>query len=758
MTTHDTPAESDAGPVANIGMAGSGATLRPVAHSGPLDPGGDPFISLSATGSSLRTYLAEIHVGDVPSGRTVSLMMEPNHYEDARPGSSTETGNNEQIARNWKLGFAAARIAGRGLAALEPLGVPRVAEGSAPTHRPLAYCRKTGRFAIPLCPETLEPLQTCRDEALLRRSGLPSYRDTLSRFLYSPAAIRPGRPITFYTFSLARYDPSPEVIVRRRGEVYRDLLPRIQDGTIAIEKSGSSPQGHPCFVCEHRNTCYPAGSTLDRPIPAEELLHPFAYYEFFYIPRTPLLLASDEAAALLGGAPILETLSSREFRRELEKEPQGKTLAEALSPPRQQFFFEGDRSGLFVLECLYLKLSAISGVLHGLIDLYRNAGRPHLGLSPGRLRASYRTVSAHLPARWSIDLQITDAVSTAPLTSLDRERVPGEPVVWAIPQPRMEAFLPTAMLKPQLQTLSMRTEVRALELKAEGDRSALILDARLVSEAYLPADHGQHDLVRVITSAPERVVFGGRMQEASPGSFRFIGRTVPLEPEPARKLQEHLDGRVVEVVIGRAFGAPSDLVSLGRLFLRMLFWNDRQDALRLEPARLDRVSERIAAAASEPGSEAARSSAPGLRAALEPEQLAFGPESVLYRAEDRDSLGSSSWGTAKQTSEQGVVPDPLWNEVWLCALRMATTTPGFSFCARLDEYGAADPAAPLERAARTVDGLAERCRGALIGSSGRNNIALDVCHDFWRDVQEAARAGTGEDAAERTMMVSRPRR
>lgn len=742
MTTHETGAKSDAAPAVTIGNAGSGATLRPVAHSGTLDPGADPFISLSATATTLRTYLAEVCVGEVPSGRTVSLMMEPNHYDDARPGSPAEAGNNEQIARNWALGFAAARTAGRGLAQLEPLGLPPVPEGGAPLHRPLAYCKKTGRFAIPLCPETLEPLETCRDEALLRRSGLPSYRDTLARFLYSPAAVRPGRPVTFYTYSLARYETGPDTIVRRRGEVYRDLLPRIRDGV------APAPHGHPCFGCPHRDECYPAGSTLDRPILAEERLHPFAYYEFFFVPRAPLLLACDEAAALLGGASIVETLSSREFRRELQKEPQGQALAEALSPPRQQFFFEGDRTGLFVLECLYLKLSAISGVLHGLIDLYRNAGRPHLGLSPARLRASYRAVSPHLPARWCIDTQITDAVSTAPLSTLDRDRVPGEPVVWAIPQPRIEAFLPTAMLKPQIQTFSMRIEVRSLEMQSESQGSALLLDAKLSSESYLPLDQGKHDLVRVVASAPDRVVFGGRMQEAGPGGFRFVGRSPGLDAEHARKMQAHLDGGIVEVVIARTFGAPADLLASGRLFLRMLFWNDRQEALLLEPALLERVAERLAESSSRGPRE--------LRAALEAEQLAFGPASVLYRAEDRNALGASNWGQGDE--EPAVIPDPLWSEVWLTGLRMATHVPGFSFCESLDDYTETDPGEPLVRAARELDGLVERCRGALIGSSGRNSIALDVCRDFWHDAQEAARAGATEDSAEKTMVVSRPRR
>jgi hypothetical protein len=260
-------------------------------------------------------------------------------------------------------------------------------------------------------------------------------------------------------------------------------------------------------------------------------------------------------------------------------------------------------------------------------------------------------------------------------------------------------------------------------------------------------DQGRHDLVRVVASTPDRIVFGGRMQEAAPGWFRFVGRSAPLDAEHARKAQARLDGGIVEVVIARAFGAPSDLLALGRLFLRMLFWNDRQEALLLEPALLDRVAERLAES-SHGTSE--------LRAALDAEQIAFGPASVIYRAEDRSSLGMSNWGQGD--GQPAVIPDALWSEVWLTALRMATILPGFSFCGGLDDYTETDPGEPLARAARALDGLVERCRGALIGSSGRNSIALDVCRDFWHDVQEAERTGATEDSAERTMVVSRPRR
>ncbi|MCA9726834.1 MAG: hypothetical protein KC729_04065, partial [Candidatus Eisenbacteria bacterium] len=592
MTTHDTP-DTEARPGPSIGIGTRGTSLRPIPKAGSTDPGADPFITLSPSGGPIRTYLAEIHVGDLGSGLSVALMMEPNQYDEARPGSPAEAGNNEQIARNWAAGFAATRLAGgHGLASLEALGVPAgVPEGSAPHHPPVAYCKKTGRYAIPVCPETLGPLEICRDEALLRRCGLPSYRDTLARFLYSPAAVRPGRPVTFYTYSLARFETGPEATLRRRGELYRDLLPRVREGV------ASPPADHPCFACEHRDGCYPAGSTLEAPIPAEEQLFPLAYYDFHYLPRTPLLLACDEAAAVLGGSSIRETLDMREMRRELASEPQGQHLTAALSPPNQQFFFEGDRTGLFVLECLYLKLTAISRVLQGLLNLQRNAGRPHLGLSPTRLRAAYRAEASHLPARWSVDLQLTDAVSTAPLASLDRERVPDEPIVWAIPQPRVEPFLPSGMLKPQIQTLSMRVETRKLDSRTEGPKTILELDARLVSESFAPTEHGRHDLIRVVASSSTgRVVFGGRMRESSPGGFRFIGRSAGLDADAARRVQEHLDGSVVEVVIARAFGAPSDLVALGRLFLRFLFWNDRRDAAKLEPARLDRVAARLAEA------------------------------------------------------------------------------------------------------------------------------------------------------------------
>jgi hypothetical protein len=93
----------------------------------------------------------------------------------------------------------------------------------------------------------------------------------------------------------------------------------------------------------------------------------------------------------------------------------------------------------------------------------------------------------------------------------------------------------------------------------------------------------------------------------------------------------------------------------------------------------------------------------------------------------------------------------------LLAFRTASTVAGFSIADSLDAYPPDDPAEPVARALRAFEGLTERTRGSLIGSSGRNRVVLEVCHDFLNDLQEAAspREDAAPGSAEATMVFGR---
>ena len=99
-----------------------------------------------------------------------------------------------------------------------------------PRTGPLAWCRKMAEYIEPVCPMCLGRLAVCRDEVLLRTSGLPAYATTLARYLYcSVCAAEPGRPATFYSYSIRESEAPPaNVRVRRRSELYRFLIRRTE--------------------------------------------------------------------------------------------------------------------------------------------------------------------------------------------------------------------------------------------------------------------------------------------------------------------------------------------------------------------------------------------------------------------------------------------------------------------------------------------------------------------------------------------------
>ena len=321
-----------------------------------------PFIRFLSDAHPLRAYLACLEV----DGRVVvphlTILMEPNEYPGSRTSGAREPMGNRQLEQIWRRGLVRHRkLKSRSIAATDERALPAGAlDGDPPRHAPLAWCRKTGAYATPLCPTCLGVMGTCRDEVLLRSCGLPSYEKSLIRVLYCQACSTGSKQFpVFYTYSLRKVDGLAEgVQLRRRSELYRDLGPRISSSATDAEPGTAVVDLHPCFRCEHRASCYPAGRHVDDHIPAEELLYPLAYYDFYWIPIEALPLDFGETVALLGGAAIAD-LSAAQSDEQAQIPLRHEVLAE-LARPGNQFLFEGDTTGLFPLESLYLKLSAVA--------------------------------------------------------------------------------------------------------------------------------------------------------------------------------------------------------------------------------------------------------------------------------------------------------------------------------------------------------------------------------------------------------------
>lgn len=750
-------------------IASTGGARRPNAppigvRRGPLrfrlyapegtDPGrtsaaDDPFISLAGGAAPFQACLAALEAEGVVLLPWVALLLQPNEYPGVRSGATMAGATNAQMEMVWREALRAwsAGLDG-GVAPLETLALTGDAPPEDLPHQgPLAFCRRTGEYIEPLCPACLGPLSLCRDETLLRTCGLPSYASSLFRFLHcAPCAAAAGRSPTFYTWSARPVESlAAGVKLRRRSELYRDLATRIQ-------VPGSSPPAqHHCFECPHRAACYPTGRNVDDPIPAEGLLFPLSYYGSFYLAVEARPFEFAETAALLGGASTEEMERAEPADLPRAGNPLRELGRRALGSDRPQFFFQGDPNGLMALEALHLKLSAFAGLARGVRDLHALAGRPHLALSPDRVRGRLSPVETlFAPARWGLSLAASDLLTTAPLVSLEAERVGDEPVVWSVPHPLPEAYVPEALARLQSESIFMRVTVRECRVEKTGEDAVARLTAELTADGYRDADHGRHDLVRLSAAAArgaERLVFAGRKTVALPRGFVFEGTTGPLAAAVAGKLEAAgLPGTAsAEVTIVHSFSAPADVVSLGLLLFRLLLVNDGQAEVPIDGAAAGRIAASVAAPpgdGSAPGEAGERAR---LAEALAREPFQSGPEQVLHRQADR-ALAPPA------------IPGALWQDALLLSLRMATNIPGWSVCGRLDEFDPGRPSGPMDRVLAELDALIERTRGGLVGSSGRSGLVLEVCDDFLADVAEAAARGSVTDSSPGKTMVVKSRR
>jgi hypothetical protein len=546
------------------------------------------------------------------------------------------------------------------------------------------------------------------------------------------------------------------VRLRRRSELYRDLGARIASADAPAEAAtkvegpgltGSVSDFHPCWRCEYRSSCYPAGRNVDDRLPAEELLYPLAYYDFLWFPLEPLPLSFHESAAILGGASRSD-LATFQTGHDVDVPLRGEILHE-LNRSTNQFFFEGDTSGLYLLESLYLKLSAMADLARGTRDLLEKTGSSHLALSPDRLRGNLSIGPSILPTRWGLTLKIGDLLTTAAPLALEADRVEGEQEVYGLPYPCPETFLPEGMSRPQIENLWMRLAIEDLRVEQSGGEWNAVLQARLTApDTYRRAEHGDHDLVRVVlVIGPvrgQRIVFSGRKAGPHSGGFLFSGRTGSL-PEAARLALESGDLPVsssVEVTMAHVFAAPADTMSLGLLMLRLLLTNDRQDTTHLGARLAGTIAETAAGRLTVSGF----GESDQLHAAFRQEGISTEPTEVLYRQIDREAA-------------KAAIPSGLWEDVLLLALRMASNRPNWSICGSQDDYPSSDPVEPLRLVVQELEELLERTRGSLIGSAGRNASVQEVFNDFLADLKEAGTPEAGPATGEtlgRTM-VSPPR-
>ncbi len=216
----------------------------------------------------------------------------------------------------------------------------------------LFFCRFKARYFQPPCPECGGPLSLCRDDALLARSGLGRFAESLQRYLYCTAcaASRPDPALYVPT-----RDPGHPACVAGFSALVRGFA-----GLVAL--SPASNRDMPCIGCTEAAACY------GREALADGRLAPFAFFPFYAFLFAAGDLNASDFLKLLGGAPIEELI--RQTGQALQPGRRATLRSFQQRHPRglSRFFEESAPQDARFLETLYLKLSLLAGLADCLLD------------------------------------------------------------------------------------------------------------------------------------------------------------------------------------------------------------------------------------------------------------------------------------------------------------------------------------------------------------------------------------------------------
>jgi hypothetical protein len=628
--------------------------------------GGDPFVRLDRIedGAS-RAYLAELRsAAGVVCQRLVLKLpatgLERSGTGDERPASLIS------VDLEWARRAADLRRLGEASHHFPRLLLP--AESSPPPTElpPMVYCPGRGRLFAIHCPQTLEALVTCRDDALLAAAGLPAYSTTRTALLFNPGLERASEsPLRFW---VTAEQPPPELAEKGVGGLAQ-LRQELAE-TLAAKAEGPeavSPADYPDPSAGKR-TAWRVFTDRDSPY----LLTPYAAYDF------------DRFVDHLGG---------RSATAKAEGADQTSDPATAAGPG---YLFAAEGSGLDAVEVLLLKLVLFSQVLQALRSYYQTIRLPHLDLHPGHLVVSPLTRGDDLPHRWSFQLELLGL-------SAARSRTMPQGVEVNLPPdpPRIPYCSPRVQTASLLKTGTGEAIIdRVQKLKAD-DGPRWEIHARLRDPNGILPRPTRRDWLRI--EWPQSLL-GGSLRATmarcdpevggNPAELLIVTAPLVLDPSEGQSLEKARNLKLpgVRYRVHPELHVPDDVYSLGVLLLRSILVNDRQD--------LSAVAKPIAAIRPVIGPEATDGEASideSLAAALAEQPEAFASSNVFYRSSDRASNRPSS------------IPEELWQELLHFAWRLIARGPGFGLPpdGGFDEH---HPASHLEQVQSELDGYLRRLR------------------------------------------------
>lgn len=693
-------------------------SLHVVLSDRPGSP--DPFARLSGEEDFGRTYLAVVK-GDFDSPvEFCALKIQRNTYPVGIDGASPES--NPALEQRWQSEAARIRDLAKAARYFPRLFRPDTGGEGEDFLPPLLFCRSESRFFTPPCPRCAAPLSLCRDDAILSRAGLPLYTSSVERFLFCASCASTEEPPAFYAFQVP---PETEELVGSAGDLFRHL------GEALAQKLLSS------FPCEECREAAGRAEGSGKPF-WEDRWTAFNFYDSPYL-VTGLGVELDRFSDLLGG-------------RTEESPPDEKTVpraagvtrlshpllleGEGAQSPGGRFLFDSGSAGLDALEVLYLKLVAFRQIALGVGEYHRRVGRPHLDLHPRHILFDVSRAGDGLPLFWGFQARIHGLAGAA-----RTERLAGMADVVVPPRNPAVPYAPPEVLefhlnppRPAQFIVSELEDVSGGRAGAKGWR----FHGRLSDPYGIYPTPREHDWI-FITLDNEALGLPGVLlpsrrdprAKTDLQELSFISEPIALEETSAQLLRKSAGARIpgARYKIYADFGAPSDLFSLGMIFLRMLLGNDGQD-IRAIAETIERVNRQLASA----GETTFESILTGAGAAAlferDPEiLLTLRKANIFYQELDR------------RPERPNAIPDALWKRAVLLGLRLVTRIPGFSFCKDAADYDATHPTAKLDLVADEAGLIGAEVRSLLLHRQGLNLEIQQVLAELVTEKKASASSG-----------------
>jgi len=665
----------------------------------PSAPAGvrSPWVSLAGSDDAARILLAAIR-----GGGDAVLVCALKLLPDSPPGADSRAAwpeTNVDLEERW----ARERRRLSELRALSPY-FPRLVEidpalGSlAEVLPPLLYCRPTRTFLRPPCPACRESLVLCRDDAWLSARGLPTFSGSPHRILFCPTCSRGAATPSVYTTSAVTTDlatvGSPDSLLADLGRALRGTWSEEEgDGAVgdvaarAVRALGHAPgSGGPDF---------------------REVFLPFTFCGSPYLLTAASAFDLDGVADALGGRPLDEAGPGGQVRGTAVSVPWAALAPDA--PPTRRLLFAPEGTGLDAVEVLLLKLTVFRQIVEALVEWYRAASRPHLDLHPRHLLFDVASDAGGLPAFWTLRARlhgVSSAVTPLPVPDAAGVSLPGRSLSVPYAAPEVQEFH-LAGERP--------AEVVFAAFEPEG-RGRFRLRGRLTDPYGLFPPPLPHDTI-LLSLADRTIDLGVRavVLRADPGRSRsdetaFTSDPVTIDEAALPRLKEALGARIpgAKYRVFPNFGAPADLYSLGVVLLRLLLVNDSQDL----PAVVQ-ATERVAR-------EIARESAAASRRPVSLARLLEG----VPDAAPRFSKAQVFWAEEDRIAGRpNAIPDPLWAQAVLLALRLATRSAGFSAAASAADFDPLFREEKLERLLPELQSLAGELQAILFD---RQTLHLEV--------------------------------